>query len=73
MEVNTDLKPLEISIFLDLKKPLNWLRKIEENLNETANDHLEENVYKLLTRNVLYYLLLGLFTIETSVLGGNVN
>ena len=73
MEVNTDLKPLEISIFLDLKKPLNWLRKIEENLSETANDHLEENVYKLLTINFLYYLLLGLFTIETSVLGGNVN
>ena len=39
MEVNTEWKSLRLSIFINLKRPLNWLKNkiqnIEENWNET--------------------------------------
>ena len=45
MEVHMDWKALQIFIFVDLKKPLNWLKnkktKIEEDLKETAKHCLK--------------------------------
>ena len=48
-----------IPIFIDLKRPLNWLKskitKIEENLYETVNHCPKWNVYKFIARNDLYW------------------
>lgn len=45
MEVNMDYKFQRIFIFMDLKKPLRWLKneiaKIGENLNETVKYFLK--------------------------------
>ena len=61
MEVNTDWKSLPISIFMCLKRPLNWLKikitKVGESLNGIAKQCIKLNVCKSVTRNVLYDLL----------------
>ena len=69
IEMNTDWKSLQIYnpyIFLDLKRPLKWLKskmtKIKENLNETVKHCPKYNVYKFLAINALYWtclLLIG--------------
>ena len=75
MEVNTDWKSLPISIFMCLKRPLNWLKikitKVGESLNGIAKQCLKLNVCKSVTRNILCDLLQGVSVIEMSVLGVN--
>ena len=62
IEMKTDWKSLQIYhpyIFIDLKKPLNWLKskitKIEVNLNKTVKHCPKQNIYKFRARNVLYW------------------
>ena len=60
-------------IFMDLKRPLNWLKskitEIEENLNETKT----LSKVKCVQVSCKKCLLLNVFIIENSVVGGNVN
>ena len=62
---------------MDLKRPLNSPKnkiiKIEEKLNETVKHCPEQNLNNLLSRKVLYDLLLGVWAIERSVVDGNVS
>ena len=56
-----------------MKRPLNWLKnkitKIEGTISGTAKHFLKQNLYKLLSKNVLYGLLLSVSAVERSVLG----
>ena len=58
---------------MDLKRPLNWLKskitEIEENLNETKT----LSKVKCVQVSCKKCLLLNVFIIENSVVGGNVN
>ena len=62
---------------MDLKRPLNppknKIIKIEEKLNEIVKHCPEQHLYNLLSRKVLYGLLLGVCAIERSVVAGNVS
>ena len=77
MQLNTDWKYLQFFISMDLKRPLNSPKnkiiKIEEKLNETVKHCPEQNLNNLLSRKVLYDLLLGVWAIERSVVDGNVS
>ena len=64
MEVNTDWKSMRNFTFMDKDR---W--KLKPNCKHC----LKKNLYKFLTWNIFYNLLLGVFAIKRSVLGNNVN
>ena len=62
---------------MGVKRPSNWLKNkiinVKENFNGTIKHFLKQNIYQLLTRNILYDLLLDVSSIESSDPGSNVN
>ena len=81
MEVNTDWKSLRIFIFMDLKRPLNWLKnkmtKIKENLSKTVKQCPEKKCIQISYKKCPISPAIGSVyrevAIERSILRRNVN
>ena len=77
IEMNTDWKFLQIYnpyIFMELKRPLNWLKKSNKNDRRKLKRNCKTwSKVKCIQISCKTYLILDVSAIERSVLGGNVS